>query len=81
VAQHSDVFHCPEWLAIGPRGGIYYIDADDNTVRVVDGQDTSGWLPAAVLAGSRIWIAAAATCGQLDCGCVMPPPTARVAWP
>jgi len=38
VAQHSDVFHCPEWLAIGPRGGIYYIDADDNTVRVVDGQ-------------------------------------------
>jgi len=38
VAEHGDVYMCPEWPAIGPRGGIYYIDADDNTVRVVDGQ-------------------------------------------
>ncbi len=38
VAQRGDVFDCPERLAIGPRGGIYYIDADDNTVRMVDGQ-------------------------------------------
>ncbi len=36
VAQHGDVFDCPERLAIGPRGGIYYIDVDDNTVRMVD---------------------------------------------
>jgi len=38
VAQRGDVFDCPERLAIGPRGGIYYIDADDNTVRMVDGR-------------------------------------------
>lgn len=36
VAQNNDVFQCPEWPAIGPRGGFYYVDDDDNTVRVID---------------------------------------------
>jgi hypothetical protein len=59
VAEYGDVFMCPEWPAIGPRGGIYYVDADDNTVRVVDPQGHERH----VAGGGACRIARLARCG------------------